>query len=206
MNVRAFAVAVCLWSSALLAAQGPNVSPDFIVLRQDTKVDLRLEQDISSATSKKGQKVRFTVVDDLVVDGRVVAPKGSEVDVTISSVERARTNASCTVVEDGWMQLGQPTLRLGQMQIPLDEETKKIRSEDDSRGFPWGLVLFAPIEAPILAIAALKGSVENAGHHPAQAPPADCPLKEFEMKQGTTSSYYLKHDVKLRATQFPLKQ
>jgi hypothetical protein len=39
----------------------------------------------------------------------------------------------------------------------------------------------------------------------AQPPPANCPLKEFEMKRGVISPYYVKHDVKLPATRFPLK-
>jgi hypothetical protein len=208
MKDRALSLVVFIWLSPLLVAQGAASPSHFVVLKQDTKVPLKLVNDLSSATASKGQKVQFTLVDDLVANDRVVASKGSEVDIQITHVGRARWNNTCTVIEDGWIQFGQPTIRLGlEAPIPLDEETKQVRASDDSRGFPWGLVLFAPVEAPIIAVLSIKGAAENVGHHPpSPSPPAGCPVKEFEMKQGAISDYYVKHDVKLLAERFALRQ
>ncbi len=54
------------------------------VLRQDTKVDLKLEQDLSSATAEKGQKVGLNVAGDLAVEGRA----GPPVRITINPPTR----------------------------------------------------------------------------------------------------------------------
>ncbi|HVT10750.1 MAG TPA: hypothetical protein VHE55_00670 [Fimbriimonadaceae bacterium] len=55
-----------------------------------TDVRLAFEDDLSSKTAKIGDKVKFHVVDDVVVDGQVVIKKGTEAVGTVTDVARGR--------------------------------------------------------------------------------------------------------------------
>ncbi len=52
-----------------------------------TPVDLRLEEEVSSKTAKVGQVVKLTVVNNVVVDGILVIPKGSTAELVITEAQ-----------------------------------------------------------------------------------------------------------------------
>lgn len=53
------------------------------VIPEATKVQVRLEQALSSATAEQGQPVQLVVSDDVIIDDVVVIPRGSAVNGTI---------------------------------------------------------------------------------------------------------------------------
>jgi hypothetical protein len=69
---------------ASLAASAQVVIPD------GTKVRVRLEQTISSASADEGQTVELAVSDEIKVDDQVVVPQGSRVTGTITMAQEKR--------------------------------------------------------------------------------------------------------------------
>jgi hypothetical protein len=58
------------------ATAEPAQVPEFVTIPKNTEIWLVEVDSVSSATAKKGQPVRIEVSKDLVIDGRVVIPKG----------------------------------------------------------------------------------------------------------------------------------
>lgn len=65
-----------------------QASADFATLPRFTPVHLRLNEIVSSATAKNGQKVDMTVDDDVVADGFIIVPKGTPVIGVVKHVHR----------------------------------------------------------------------------------------------------------------------
>jgi hypothetical protein len=59
-------------------------------LPEGSKVRVRLEQPISSATADEGQVVELSVADDVVVDGHVLVPTGTRVQGTVVQAQAKR--------------------------------------------------------------------------------------------------------------------
>ena len=53
------------------------------IIPEGTKVKVRLEQQLSSATADEGQIVQFTVVDDVIVNEQTAIPQGANVSGTV---------------------------------------------------------------------------------------------------------------------------
>jgi len=70
------------------AANTPGVSGKY-KLREGEDVNLQFAQDLSSKTAAEGDPVAFTLVDDLKVDGVVVAKSGSKAFGEVSKVEKS---------------------------------------------------------------------------------------------------------------------
>jgi hypothetical protein len=77
--------------AAQLAPAPPaeKASSPIVRIPMDTLLVLRLEERVSTANAKQGNKVRFTLVNDLAAGGRVVIPAGTSCYLTISKVWRA---------------------------------------------------------------------------------------------------------------------
>jgi len=60
-------------------------------LLDGTAIKLRLAENLSSATAKTGQSVSFEVIDDVLVQGVVVLPKGAQ---ALATVTEANTKKS----------------------------------------------------------------------------------------------------------------
>jgi hypothetical protein len=73
------------------SAQGPVAPAQKFVLEDGTPVKLVLSQNVSSADATVGQTVSFEVVDDVLVDGIVVVPKGSTAWATVTAAEHKKT-------------------------------------------------------------------------------------------------------------------
>jgi hypothetical protein len=61
-----------------------------ILLEDGTPVHLVLSENLSSASAVTGETVEFEVVDDIVVDGLVVVPRGSTAWATVTDAEHKR--------------------------------------------------------------------------------------------------------------------
>ncbi|HWA83580.1 MAG TPA: hypothetical protein VG820_09115 [Fimbriimonadaceae bacterium] len=55
-----------------------------------TDIRLSFDDDLSSKTAKIGDKVKFHIVDDVVIDGQIVIKKGTEAVGTVTDVARGR--------------------------------------------------------------------------------------------------------------------
>jgi hypothetical protein len=76
MHKLLFAAALCAVSSVAFAQ---------VILPEGTRVRVRLEQTISSATAEEGQSVNLSVADDVKIGDTIVVPQGSACIGTITS-------------------------------------------------------------------------------------------------------------------------
>ena len=77
---------------ATTADSQPSASTDSrFVLGDGTPIKLVLAQTISSSDASVGQTVAFEVVEDVLVDGIVVVPKGSTAWATVTTAEHKKT-------------------------------------------------------------------------------------------------------------------
>ena len=75
-------------TNAVVASIGER--PKGFVLEDGTPIHLVLSQTISSADAQIGQLVEFEVVDDVLVDGIVVVPKGGPAWATVTVAQAKR--------------------------------------------------------------------------------------------------------------------
>ena len=61
-------------------------APEHLVLRAGTEVPLELAEQLSSKRARQGQRVGLRVTEDVVVDGRIVFPKGTPAVGEVSRV------------------------------------------------------------------------------------------------------------------------
>jgi hypothetical protein len=77
---------------ATTADSQPSATSDSrFVLEDGTPIKLVLAQTISSSDASLGQTVAFEVVEDVLVDGIVVVPKGSTAWATVTAAEHKKT-------------------------------------------------------------------------------------------------------------------
>ena len=76
---------------APVVAPTPNNGvPKAVMLEDGTPVSLVLDENVSSADAVTGQTVAFEVVDDIVVDGLVIIPRGSTAWATVTDAQKKR--------------------------------------------------------------------------------------------------------------------
>lgn len=98
------ASAFCLVLAPLLVAE-QNAQVTNIRLEQDTEIHLRLDQDVSSATVREGDLIRYIVVDDVFADGVVVIPSRTAAYQKVKLVQSAKNGPTCSDVQNGWFNL-----------------------------------------------------------------------------------------------------
>ncbi len=146
-------------AAAAPQAQAPALSIK-VRIPMYTPVDLRLEQRISSADARVGDRVRFTLVNDLAAKGRVVAQAGTSCYATVKRV-RPRSDK-----KNGSVKLSDPELDLG--------HGKRIRLTDmapdagDDVEMAVAFLTAAAISSPIWVPQLLFESISSAFRpHPA---------------------------------------
>jgi hypothetical protein len=68
----------------------PSSAPSAFLLEDGTPVHLVLSENVSSADAVTGQTVEFETVDDVIVNGFVVIPRGSVAWATITDAQHKR--------------------------------------------------------------------------------------------------------------------
>ena len=71
-------------------ADSAETSPKGFVLEDGTPVHLVLSQNVSSADAVTGQTIEFEVIDDVLVNGFLVIPRGSTAWATVTDAEHKR--------------------------------------------------------------------------------------------------------------------
>ena len=82
------------------AAAMPRALPKFVTIPKDTRIELIPLEEVSSATATKGQLVRFAMVNDVLVNGLVVIPKGTLALGVVSYVTKGVPGK-----QDGYLQV-----------------------------------------------------------------------------------------------------
>jgi hypothetical protein len=73
------------------AVQTPNdQAPKAMVLEDGTPVNLVLDENVSSADAVTGQTIAFETVDDILVNGFIVIPRGSTAWATVTDAQHKR--------------------------------------------------------------------------------------------------------------------
>jgi hypothetical protein len=124
------------------------VRPATTVIPAGTRFEVHLTEAISSAEKKSGDTFEATLADNLEVDGRVIASKGSTVIGRLSGVERAgkvegRARLAMTLTE----------LRIRDESYPIDTNTLTFESEGSKKDDAIKVGAGAGIGAAIGAIA-----------------------------------------------------
>lgn len=110
-------------SPAAESAKSPASPPTPNTLLDGTAVKLRLAETISSANARTGQQVPFEVTDDVMVQGVVVLPKGSQ---AVATVTEASTKKS--MGRGGKLNVNVDSARL------IDGEKVQLRAVQDNKG------------------------------------------------------------------------
>jgi len=99
------------------------------VVTAGTPIEIRLSQALSSGENKAGDKFEGTLAQDLEIDGRLVAPKGSVVVGKVAEAEgsgrvegRARMSLGLTEID-----AGQSTYSIRTNTLPFEAESTKGR-------------------------------------------------------------------------------
>jgi hypothetical protein len=165
----------------------------------DTLVVLRLEQRLSTADAKQGDKVHFTLANDLAADGRVVIPAGTSCYLTITEVWRATPKDPNLVAG---IRFADPKLDLGHGQIVRLTDTSYAMRHDESDGVTDRDAFFLMITSPFWLPPVLLQEA-NAKRAEAKVNRAVVTSKNWKpcdavYEVGHRYNYYFRHAVKIR--------
>jgi hypothetical protein len=207
IKVLQYALYVCL--SPLLAAQEISLpsppdaaqtvspTPNTLTASNTTfvykfaQVSLRLEQSVSSASTHKGDRIRFTLVKNLAVDGKLVVPAGTSFYATVSHVRPKNRHRS------GDLKFSDADLDLGNGQrVRL---TENRHDKFDPGVIPVVIlgavtlvpitVALLPIQLPYLLIHDIREHQDGGAARATKPPPVDQVFSE-----GEVFTYYADHD------------
>ena len=118
----------------------PLGTPMEVLIPQDTRVELRLLEGLSTATDHKGYVVHLAVVSNVVADGIVVVPAG-----TLTTAKLTRS---------GRLEFSAPEVKVSGRKIRLAKCPAKKRAEDraEERAETGLAIEMMIIEAPLLAV------------------------------------------------------
>jgi hypothetical protein len=183
--------------------------PAVVRIRADTIVEFQLDQAISSADVKVGDRIRFTLVNDLAAAGRVAAPAGTFCYATITKAHPKDGK------HDGYLAFSDPRLDLGHGQT-VRFTTEDSRERRQARvlyvvgpafGMPLlvvGYAISAPINLAIMAHDALDHHARTpAPNKQSKAPEIPQP-KDEELLRGHRFCYYVRSTVRVRLDRLAL--
>ena len=130
------------------AAPPKPPEPRFATLAEGTKIEVRLQDALDSAVNKTGDTFSAILDKDIVVDGAVVAPRGSVLDGELSSVTR-----SGKVEGVASMSIQLTSLTVAKQTYPLQTEILKFQAESTKKKDATKVGIGAGIGAVIGAIA-----------------------------------------------------
>jgi hypothetical protein len=130
------------------AAPPKPPEPKFATLAEGSTLQVRLQEALDSAVHKTGDTFRAILDKDLVVDGAVVAPRGSVLDGKLSNVER-----SGRVEGRAKMSMQLTSLTVGKQTYPLQTESLSFEAESTKKKDATKVGIGAGLGAVIGAIA-----------------------------------------------------
>jgi hypothetical protein len=213
MMTRVLPSALCICLSPLLAAQQASpptspyeprpvssdskapAAPDTVRLRGTTIVRLRLEQAVGSASAHKGDRIRFTLLFDLLADGKVVAPAGTPCYATVADARPMTDRRS------GLLKFSDAALDLGNGQrIRLSEGDGQ--DEIGPEAIPViivGAVTIGPLVVAMLPVQLSIWAIHSIREH-RQGGPAHYPKpdpEETDLSEGEHFTYHTRGDTRI---------
>ena len=129
----------------------PPPKPTTAVLPEGTVVDVRLDQRLSSGTNQIGDTFDAILDRDLIVDGQMLAPKGSRVTGKVTDVI-----GSGKVKGLAHMTLALTAIKVGEDRYPINTSTISVEAENTKARDAKTIGAGAAIGAAIGAIAGGK--------------------------------------------------
>jgi hypothetical protein len=111
---------------------------DTFMIPDDTEVTLRLSEPLSSKHSYEGDLVKFTLDEDVVVNGILVAPKGERATGTVMEANRAGFVGTA-----GTLALRLDYFKVGDTKVPL--RGWRFREGQSKTGAAIALALIHPV-------------------------------------------------------------
>ena len=110
-------------AKAVPVVAAPSAPPPPNTLLDGTAVKLRLAENLSSEKNKTGDQVPFEVVDEVVVDGVVVVPKGAQAIATVTNASPKKSMG-----RGGKLDVNVDSMRL------VDGEKVQLRAVQENKG------------------------------------------------------------------------
>lgn len=130
------------------AAEVKPPEPRFAVIPSGSSLHVRLDAPLDSSVNKTGETFRAIVDQDVVVDGKVIAPRGSLVEGKLTNVERSgRVEGRAT------MSLELTQLSIGNQSYPLQTSSIVFQAESTKKQDATKVGVGAGLGAVIGAIA-----------------------------------------------------
>lgn len=114
-----------------------------VQLPAETLVRVHLLTEINSSSNQVGDRIRYRVVDDVRVDGRIVIPAGVEGEGRVTAVQSARRFGQAGRVEIDWGAV--PTLDGTPVRFNVSERAAKQNQELAVAASVAGLMILGPI-------------------------------------------------------------
>jgi hypothetical protein len=174
----------------------PPPKPTTAVLPEGTVVDVRLGEHLSSATNQVGDTFDAILDRDLIVDGQMLAPKGSHVTGKVTDVI-----GSGKVKGLAHMTLALTAIKVGEDRYPVSTETISVEAENTKSRDAKTIGAGAAIGAAIGAIAGGKKGAVIGGAVGGGAGTAGVLVtkgKEVEFQPEHKFSFRLEKDVQMK--------
>ncbi|HEY8495444.1 MAG TPA: hypothetical protein VIK98_00195 [Limnochordales bacterium] len=114
-----------------------------VTVPKETLVKIHLLTEINSGTSRVGQKVRYRVVEDVMIDDRVVIPAGAEGEGEITSVQSAGRFGQAGRVEVNWGTV--PAIDGTRVQLNVSTRAAQQNQELAVAASMAGVILLGPV-------------------------------------------------------------
>lgn len=109
----------------------------------ETLVRIRLLSEINSARNEVSDRIRYRVVDDVIIDGRIVIPAGAEGEGRVTSVQSARRFGQAGRVEMDWGTV--PTFDGTPVRFSVSERAAEQNQELAVAASVAGLMVLGPV-------------------------------------------------------------
>jgi len=114
-----------------------------VTVPKETLVKIHLLTEINSGTSRVGQRVRYRVVEDVIIDGRVVIPAGAEGEGEITAVQSAGRFGQAGRVEVNWGTV--PAIDGTRVQLNVSTRAAQQNQELAVAASMAGVILLGPV-------------------------------------------------------------
>ncbi|OUM99701.1 MAG: hypothetical protein BAA04_00565 [Firmicutes bacterium ZCTH02-B6] len=114
-----------------------------VTVPKETLVKIHLLTEINSGTSRVGQRVRYRVVDDVMIDDRVVIPAGAEGEGEITAVQSAGRFGQSGRVEVNWGTV--PAIDGTRVQLNVSTRAAQQNQELAVAASMAGVILLGPV-------------------------------------------------------------
>ncbi len=135
-------------AAAPAAVSVKTLEPRFATIEDGTKIQVRLQDALDSSVNQSGDTFQAILDKDIIVDGLVVAPRGSVLDGRLSNVSR-----SGRVEGRASMSLQLTSMTVGNQTYPLQTEILSFQAESTKKQDATKVGVGAGLGAVIGAIA-----------------------------------------------------